>query len=68
MQRIVVQPRPVANAFAGSKNVRVVSTPIEIPKYDLKLHWHRRFHKDPKIVWLRSVVTKLFTDQVAITD
>lgn len=59
---VVVLPRPVANAFAGTKNVRVISAPMEIPKYDLKMHWHRRFHKDPKIVWLRSAVTRLFTE------
>lgn len=59
---VVVLPRPVANAFVGEKNVHIISAPLEIPTYDLKMHRHRRFHKDPKIVWLRAAVLKLFAN------
>ncbi|WP_229262562.1 LysR family transcriptional regulator [Duganella radicis] len=57
---VVVLPGPVGNAFADSSKVRVVLPPVEIPSYDLKQHWHRRFHNDPKLIWLRSVVAQLF--------
>ncbi|NUU04058.1 LysR family transcriptional regulator [Herbaspirillum robiniae] len=62
---VVVLPKPVANAFAGEKNVRVIDAPVEIPKYDLKMYWHRRFHKDPKSVWLRAAVLELFAADAA---
>jgi DNA-binding transcriptional LysR family regulator len=57
---VVVLPRTVANVFADSKRVRIVTPPVEIPHYDLKVYWHRRFAKDPKSKWLRSVVTEVF--------
>jgi DNA-binding transcriptional LysR family regulator len=63
---LVVLPRPVGNAFADSKKVRIVQAPVEIPAYDLKQHWHRRYHEDAKLIWLRSVVNQLFADQEAI--
>lgn len=59
---VVVLPRPVANALSGEKNVRIVAPPVDIPRYDLKMYWHQRFHQDPKINWLRSVVVELFAD------
>lgn len=60
---VVVLPRPVANAFARQQDVRILMPPMEIPKYDLKMYWHQRYHKDPKTTWLRGVVTQLFNDQ-----
>lgn len=59
---VVVLPRPVASALSGEEDVRVLVPPVEIPKYDLKMYWHQRFHHDPKIAWLRSVATSLFSD------
>jgi DNA-binding transcriptional LysR family regulator len=60
---VVVLPRPVANAFARQQDVRILMPPVEIPKYDLKMYWHQRYHKDPKTTWLRGVVTQLFNDE-----
>lgn len=43
--------------------VKMVLPEFETPRFDLRQHWHRRFHQDPKIVWLRGVVSELFNDQ-----
>lgn len=59
---VVVLPRTVANVFAGSKQVRIVKPPMEIPRYDLKMYWHGRFAKDPKAQWLRNLVVEVFAD------
>lgn len=65
---VVVLPRPVANALSREEDVRILVPPVEIPKYDLKVYWHQRFHQDPKIVWLRSVVARLFSDAATSAD
>jgi len=44
-------------------NIRVARPPMRTPKIDLKLHWHRNFHRDPKNKWLRELVADLFTDE-----
>ncbi len=43
-------------------NIRIAEPPIQTPKIDLKLHWHRNFQRDPKNKWLRELVADLFTD------
>lgn len=57
---VVVLPRTIAEMFAQSWNLRVLAPPAGIPQYDLKQYWHRRFHNDPRIRWLRAVVGDLF--------
>nr|WP_315593657.1 LysR family transcriptional regulator [uncultured Cupriavidus sp.] len=59
---IVVLPRTVANVFADSTQVRIVQPPMEIPPYDLKVYWHRRFAHDPKAKWLRELAVEIFAD------
>lgn len=59
---VVVLPRTVASLFAHSDSVRIVETPGEIQKYDLKQYWHRRFHSEPRSVWLRGTLSRLFAD------
>lgn len=59
---VVVLPRTVANVFADSTQVRIVQPPMEIPRYDLKVYWHRRFAHDSKAKWLRELAVEIFAD------
>ncbi len=43
--------------------VRVAQPPFDIPPVLVKQHWHRKFHQNPKIRWLRGVVSELFNDE-----
>jgi len=43
-------------------NIKLMEPPFDIPSIEVKQHWHRKFHHDPKIVWLREVVASLFND------
>jgi DNA-binding transcriptional LysR family regulator len=36
--------------------------PFDLPGFDVKQHWHRRFHHDSRSRWLRNRVTELFND------
>ena len=42
--------------------LRIAKPPLDPPGFDLKQHWHRKYHHEPKIVWLRSLVSELFND------
>ena len=62
---VVTVPHALGRYFARSgANVKIVDPPLEVPRFDLKQHWHRKFHNDPKVIWLRSVTAKLFNDEV----
>ena len=33
--------------------------PHLLPDYDVKQHWHERFHADPGSAWLRNTIANL---------
>lgn len=43
--------------------VKIVEPPLAIPGFDLKQHWHRKYHHEAKIIWLRGLVSELFNDR-----
>ncbi|HUH86427.1 MAG TPA: LysR family transcriptional regulator [Pusillimonas sp.] len=57
---VVVLPRIIAEQFARSAALRVLEPPAGIPHYDLKQYWHRRYHHDPRIAWLRKAAFEIF--------
>jgi DNA-binding transcriptional LysR family regulator len=59
---VATVPLAVGTSFAQSSQIRLVKPPFAIPSFDLRQHWHRRFHHDPQCKWLRGVVHSLFND------
>lgn len=58
---VVTVPEPLAQYFAGiSADVRVVGLPFDLPRIEMKQFWHRRFHRDERNKWLRTLVYQLF--------
>jgi DNA-binding transcriptional LysR family regulator len=61
---IVTVPHAVGAFVTNAHmNIRIAQPPLRIPQIDLKQHWHRKFHNDAKVMWLRSLVATLFTDE-----
>lgn len=58
---LVTVPRAVGASFAQFSNIRLVEPPLEIPTFDLRQHWHRKYHKDGANVWLRSILAEMFS-------
>ncbi len=60
---IATVPYAVAQDFAQmSPQLAVALPPFEMPGFELKLHWHRRFDNEPRNRWLREQVTTLLRD------
>jgi DNA-binding transcriptional LysR family regulator len=60
---IVTVPQPLAEYFTNvSANLRRVALPLQIPRIDIKQHWHRKFHYDARTKWLRTLVSEMFQD------
>nr|WP_198983714.1 LysR family transcriptional regulator [Herbaspirillum sp. ASV7] len=57
---IATVPRAVGESFAQFANIKLVEPPFEIPSFDLKQHWHRKYHKDGGNAWLRAVIADMF--------
>lgn len=60
---VATVPRDVAEFCARHGRVRIVATPMKTPVIDVYQFWHRRFHKDPAHIWLRSAVHTLFRER-----
>lgn len=57
---LVIMPAGLANAFATRLPLKVLPPPTPLPKYDLKVYWHERFHRDPANRWFRQAFVRLF--------
>ncbi|WBS05579.1 LysR family transcriptional regulator [Pseudoduganella sp. SL102] len=57
---VATVPRAVGESFAKLADIRLLEPPLEIPPFDLKQHWHRKYHKDGASMWLRALLAELF--------
>ena len=62
---LVIVPSRLAGACRELADVRLLALPVEVPKFQIKQHWHERFHHDPGNVWLRGLIAELFRDRCA---
>lgn len=58
---ILTIPERLADVLQGRAAVRTFPAPVPLPSYDVKQHWHERFHNDPGSQWLRRVITDLIS-------
>lgn len=61
---IATVPRALAMYCArlAPQQFAVAKPPIDLGSFDVKQHWHRKFHHDPRNRWLRRQVAELFND------
>ena len=57
---IVTVPRAVAAFFSGLVNLQVLDPPIDVPEFAVKQYWHRRFHHDARVTWLRTMMSDFY--------
>lgn len=58
---ILTIPERLAEVLQGRADVRTYPAPLQLPTYDVKQHWHERFHNDPGSQWLRRRVAELMS-------
>ena len=62
---IATVPHAIGYAYvAEHASITLAEPPLPLPHFDLKQHWHRKFHNDPRTMWLRGVVASLFNDEL----
>lgn len=52
-------PQRLAEVLSKRGRYRTFDPPVPLPGYEIKLHWHERFHHDPGHRWMRSVIARL---------
>jgi DNA-binding transcriptional LysR family regulator len=59
---VATVPLAVGAAFLKLAPLKLVKPPFALPRFAVKQHWHRRFHKDTRNVWLRAMIMTLFNE------
>jgi DNA-binding transcriptional LysR family regulator len=57
---VATLPRHIGETLARTTGVKVMKCPLPIPTFQVKQHWHARFHQDAGLQWLRGVCASLF--------
>jgi len=58
---LVTIPRRLAELLQGRGSFRIFPVPFDLPDYEVKQHWHERYHHDDGNRWLRGVVSRLLS-------
>ncbi len=65
---VATVPERLAQALAGPFGLSYIRHPAKLPEIAINLFWHGRFHKDPAITWLRSLIVGLHGEGTADQD
>lgn len=57
---LAIVPYRYGAIMATSEDVRLLPVPVELPSFQVKQHWHERYHADASNRWLRQVFARLF--------
>jgi DNA-binding transcriptional LysR family regulator len=57
---IATVPSELATKFASFKSIKTVETPINVPPFAIRQHWHPRFQHDAANSWLRREIKEVF--------
>lgn len=55
-------PRRLGDVLQGRGGFRFLPVPFPLPEYEVKQHWHERYHHDEGNRWLRRLVSRLLSD------
>jgi DNA-binding transcriptional LysR family regulator len=65
---LVTIPSRLGDVLQGRGAFRVFEVPFELPGYEVKQHWHERYHHDPGNRWLRGIIRELLSDAPVAPD
>jgi DNA-binding transcriptional LysR family regulator len=58
---LLIIPRRLSDVLQGRGKFRIFPVPFPLPDYEVKQHWHERFHHDEGNRWLRRVISRLLS-------
>lgn len=57
---IATLPRHIGETLARMHGLSVLACPFKVEGFDVRQHWHARYHEDAGHRWLRALVAELF--------
>jgi len=59
---LITIPKLLGEMLQGRGAFRIYPVPFPLPQYDVKQHWHERYHHDPGSRWLRQMISELLSE------
>lgn len=59
---LLTVPRRLGDVLQGRGAFRFLPVPFPLPEYEVKQHWHERYHHDEGNRWLRRLVSRLLAE------
>ena len=59
---LITIPKRLGDVLQGRGAFRIFPVPFPLPGYEVKQHWHERYHHDPGSRWLRGVISELLSE------
>ena len=59
---LLTVPQRLGEVLQGRGAFRFLPVPFPLPEYEVKQHWHARYHHDEGNRWLRRLVSHLLSD------
>jgi len=59
---LVTIPKRLGDVLQGRGAFCIFPVPFELPEYEVKQHWHERYHQDEGDRWLRGLVSELLSE------
>lgn len=59
---IVTLPAAMVSSFAEPLGLKLLPSPVKLPKLEVSQYWHERFHREPGNQWIRALFLELFGD------
>jgi DNA-binding transcriptional LysR family regulator len=56
---VITIPERLGEVLKGRGALRTFAVPFQLPGYEVKQHWHERYHNDPGAQWLRRLIAEL---------
>ena len=61
---VATVPHAIGRVYGRPEHgLKAVRPPFQPPATELRQHWHRKFNKAPRTVWLRRIVASLFNEE-----
>jgi DNA-binding transcriptional LysR family regulator len=58
---LAIVPHRYGAAMTNGEDIRMLPVPVALPSFQVKQHWHERYHEDKPNRWLRQVFATLFS-------
>ena len=58
---LAIVPYRYGASMMDSEDIRMLPAPVDLPSFQVKQHWHERYHADASNRWLRQAFADLFT-------